>query len=100
MAKTRVSAGPRPRRYRNGDPRRMPEQRCDSCSPSAINGVLCHEQGCPDAWRDYSFECDECGCDFYRSEQFERLCRDCRPREPRRSRSIFRTRRAKGLPSA
>lgn len=38
--------------YRNGDPISLEFTGCNGCSPSAINGVLCHEHGCPDAWRD------------------------------------------------
>ena len=37
--------------------------RCNSCEALMINGVYCHEAGCPDAWRDYTSECAECGCD-------------------------------------
>lgn len=38
--------------YRNGDPIGLIHCGCDSCNPSMINGALCHEHGCPDAWRD------------------------------------------------
>ena len=45
--------------YRNGDPIEL-SCGCNGCSPSMINGVLCHEQGCPDAWRDKAVEeCDK-----------------------------------------
>lgn len=37
--------------YRNGDEIHL-SCGCNSCSPCRINGVLCHETGCPDAWRD------------------------------------------------
>lgn len=37
---------------------------CDSCEALTINGVYCHEHGCPDAWKDYTRECQECGHDF------------------------------------
>ena len=63
--------------YRNGDKIRLTECGCDGCSPAVINGILCHETGCPDAWRDNSIECHECGCDFIRSEKTESLCPDC-----------------------
>ena len=33
---------------------------CDSCEVLNINGVNCHEHGCPDAWKDYKTECYEC----------------------------------------
>lgn len=38
---------------------------CDGCNPFMINGVLCHETGCPESWRDYMAECSECGCDVF-----------------------------------
>ena len=38
--------------YHNGDPIDLKHNGCDGCSPSTINGVLVHERGCPDAWRD------------------------------------------------
>lgn len=63
-------------KYRNGDDITL-SCGCDSCSPSMINGVLCHEMGCPDAWRDYRRECRECGCDFYPQERGENVCEGC-----------------------
>ena len=43
---------------------------CDQCEAAMINGVFCHEQGCPNQgkvfecgeWVKY-WECRECGCD-------------------------------------
>jgi hypothetical protein len=66
----------RRRRYRNGDAIALPGG-CDGCDPSRINGVLCHETGCPYAWKDRAVECSECGCDFYREQQHQRVCPDC-----------------------
>jgi hypothetical protein len=66
----------RRRRYRNGDEIALPGG-CDGCNPSRINGVLCHEAGCPDAWRDQAVECSECGSDFSPEERFRRVCEDC-----------------------
>ena len=37
---------------------------CDSCEAAMINGVLCHETGCPDAWKDETRECEWCGKKF------------------------------------
>lgn len=37
---------------------------CNSCEAMMINGMYCHEHGCPDAWRDYIRECEWCGSDF------------------------------------
>ena len=39
-------------RYRNGDPIGLKANGCDGCSPVRVNYTLCHEAGCPDAWRD------------------------------------------------
>ncbi len=38
--------------YRNGDPIDLKHNGCDGCDPCMINGIFCHETGCPDAWRD------------------------------------------------
>jgi hypothetical protein len=42
--------------------------RCDSCSASMINGVFCHEKGCPNIGKVYSngewvrtYRCRICG---------------------------------------
>lgn len=51
--------------YRNGDRVGMIFNGCDGCNLMIINGILCHEQGCPDAWRDKDIDEDmdlqECG---------------------------------------
>lgn len=41
---------------------------CQSCEAVRINGVLCHELGCPDSWKDYRRECRWCGTGFYPTE--------------------------------
>jgi len=51
--------------------------RCDQCEVLYINGVRKHESGCPVAWRDYSVECFECGCDFVPGWKTQRICEDC-----------------------
>ena len=59
--------------YNNGDDISLQENGCDGCNPAMINGRLCHEHGCPDAWRDYTIECYGCGCDFqpeYRNQTY------------------------------
>ena len=44
---------------------RNPEtNQCDQCEALMINGVYCHETGCPEAWRDYKTDCAFCGFDF------------------------------------
>lgn len=58
--------------YRNGDPITLGN--CDGCEVMSINGVLCHEAGCPDAWRDYKVECPECGSEFFALEQGQKFC--------------------------
>ncbi len=50
---------------------------CDQCSAMTIQGVPCHERGCPNdgaifdkergQWIHY-VECRECGCDVERGE--------------------------------
>lgn len=62
--------------YRNGDEISL-HCGCDGCSPSMINGVLCHETGCPEAWRDIPKACFVCGCDFLREGRFDTICPDC-----------------------
>jgi hypothetical protein len=56
--------------------------RCDQCEAAMINGVFCHETGCPnsrklydslsDSWRKV-YECRECGCEVFEGE----VCCDC-----------------------
>uniref|UniRef100_A0A6M3JWB1 Uncharacterized protein n=1 Tax=viral metagenome TaxID=1070528 RepID=A0A6M3JWB1_9ZZZZ len=51
---------------------------CGSCVALMINGVRCHEQGCPDAWRDYKNECGWCGQKFDPEERGQKYCsEDC-----------------------
>jgi len=47
---------------------------CQSCEALKINGVLCHEHNCPDAWKDQTRECRECGCEFKTEGQDQRFC--------------------------
>ena len=55
---------------------------CSSCEVVAINGVRCHEIGCPEAWRDYTTECFECGFDFQPEYKYQNMCNEClEPRE-------------------
>ena len=56
---------------------------CDQCQVLGINGVACHETGCPNAWlhpisgEPYSQACAECGCDYKPEEMLQRVCSDC-----------------------
>lgn len=51
--------------------------RCDQCELMAINGVVCHELGCPNFMARYAghgvwvkqYECRECGCAVDRGEE-------------------------------
>lgn len=38
--------------------------RCEQCEVMVINGVRCHEDGCPIAWQDQTIECKWCGSEF------------------------------------
>lgn len=44
------------------------------CEKLRINGVLTHEIGCPEAWRDYSLECKWCGQRFNPESRDQRFC--------------------------
>jgi hypothetical protein len=50
---------------------------CRSCEMVSINGVACHEIGCPDAWKDHLVACFDCGCDFVPESRHARICPDC-----------------------
>ena len=51
---------------------------CESCEPLVIQGLISHEQGCPDAWKDEVRECRWCGTDFVPEERGQRFCdEDC-----------------------
>jgi hypothetical protein len=62
--------------YRNGEPIVGPSG-CDDCQALMINGVLCHEAGCPSAWKDYRVECRECGVEFYPEWRGQSICEGC-----------------------
>ena len=47
---------------------------CDSCEILNINGMNCHEHGCPDAWKDYDRECEWCGNTFQPEYKHQELC--------------------------
>jgi hypothetical protein len=50
---------------------------CDSCELIRINGVVCHEIGCPDKWKSETRECFECGFDFTPLTRWQSICPDC-----------------------
>ena len=51
--------------------------RCDSCQAAVINGMFCHETGCPGAWKDQDVKCRECDEEFTPEERWQTICRDC-----------------------
>jgi len=50
--------------------------RCQSCEIVYINGMRCHEIGCPERWHDDPRECLECGREFRPDEPRQRFCCD------------------------
>lgn len=50
---------------------------CKSCEALSINGINCHEIGCPDSWMDYKRECKECGCKFKPEKKGQIFCSQC-----------------------
>jgi len=50
--------------------------KCPSCEVVNINGVSCHEIGCPDAWKDQMVECDWCGEEFKPEYRGQKYCCD------------------------
>jgi hypothetical protein len=58
--------------------------RCSRCEALAINGVPCHESGCPN--QVHTYRCFECGCDVHmkgRPHPLKTLlCEDCANPEP------------------
>lgn len=50
---------------------------CDQCNVVTINGVLCHETGCPNAWKSERRSCAECGTDFFPFTRFQTVCNTC-----------------------
>ena len=49
---------------------------CKSCVVLTINGVKCHETGCPDAWMDEERDCKWCGCSFKPEDRNQNFCDD------------------------
>jgi len=62
--------------YNNGDGITLQYTGCDGCNPSAVNGVLCHEHGCPYAWKDTQRECKWCGTEFWPEYAGQYCCDD------------------------
>jgi hypothetical protein len=49
-------------------------QPCDQCQIVYINGLRCHETGCPEAWKDAKRDCKWCGCAFAPENPLQHLC--------------------------
>ena len=49
--------------------------RCNSCEALMINGVFCHETGCPESWRGVR-ECPWCGREFTPESREQMFCDD------------------------
>jgi len=49
---------------------------CKSCEILIIQGVICHEKGCPDAWKDETRECKWCGQIFKPEKANQDFCSD------------------------
>ena len=47
---------------------------CESCDVLVINNVICHEIGCPDAWRDSTRNCKWCGSEFQPEDRDQMFC--------------------------
>jgi hypothetical protein len=60
--------------YGNGDEIGLANWGCDGCTPTMVNGVLCHERGCPDAWRDRLDQCKACGDRFFPEYSGQACC--------------------------
>jgi hypothetical protein len=51
---------------------------CSSCEVLVINNVICHEIGCPDAWKDEVRKCKWCGQRFKPEDRNQVFCNsDC-----------------------
>ena len=64
--------------YNNGDEISLTANGCDGCNPAMIQGVFCHETGCPDAWKDSPRDCMECGFSFQPELHYQGYCQDCK----------------------
>lgn len=47
---------------------------CISCEALRINGVLCHEIGCPDSWKNTIHHCKWCGSVFIPEHSHDQFC--------------------------
>jgi len=57
--------------------------KCDQCEATMINGIFCHEIGCPNSHKKYVdgewmevYTCPECGFESVCIEDVERCCKE------------------------
>jgi hypothetical protein len=51
---------------------------CNSCAVLVINNHICHEHGCPEAYKDEIRECKWCGQNFKPENNDQQFCStDC-----------------------
>lgn len=55
------------------EPKRL---HCDSCVMITINGIKCHETGCPKMYLDEKRECQWCGTEYTPKTRFQTTCCD------------------------
>ena len=51
----------------------MEEIMCTQCEVLYINGIKCHETGCPEAYKEEKYTCKWCGEEFdpiYRKQEY------------------------------
>lgn len=49
---------------------------CEQCEMVSINGLACHETGCPDAWRDDIRCCGWCGREYVPEDRHQICCEE------------------------
>ena len=47
---------------------------CPNCEMVKINGILCHETGCPTSYIGLKRECKWCGSKFKPEDRWQRFC--------------------------
>ena len=47
---------------------------CEQCEATMINGIHCHETGCPDAWKTRTRDCAWCGQTFLPENRDQQYC--------------------------
>ncbi len=51
--------------------------KCDQCQLLRINGVVCHEIGCPKAYKGTYYTCSGCGGEFKKKNARQVRCGRC-----------------------